>query len=201
MMNGSRSRVAAFTVVELMIVVALVAIIITLAAPSLRDMILLQRLRGVNAQVVADLTFARSEAVSRGTFVQVKFRGTSGPAGMTCYTIYARENNLSSPQCDCTAAAGSRCTDASLTEIRTVQVPSSESVRVVHLSTDWDHFTISPRTGGISQTEADLSNQPLLVFLISTSIDSARRFNDYFGVSGRTGYCVPAGSTLAGEPC
>ncbi|MBL0296209.1 MAG: hypothetical protein IPQ21_03190 [Betaproteobacteria bacterium] len=61
------------TLVELMVVVAVVAIVLTLAAPSFRDFILLQRLKGINAQLVTDLQFARSEAVARGTLMRVQF--------------------------------------------------------------------------------------------------------------------------------
>ena len=199
-MRSPRSRVAAFTLIELMIVVALVAIIMALAAPSLRDMILMQRLQGVNAQVVADLAFARSEAVRRGTFVQVRFQSVSGPTGMSCYIIYARPDNLATPQCDCTAAEGSRCTSAGTVEIRTVQLPNAESVSVTSLST-FDHITISPRTGALSRADGDLMNSPLALFSVETAIDSSRKFQNYFGLSGRVGYCVPTGSKAAGPAC
>jgi type IV fimbrial biogenesis protein FimT len=201
MMRSPRSRVAAFTLIELMIVVALVAIIMALAAPSLRDMILMQRLQGVNAQVVADLAFARSEAVSRGTFVQIKFQSVSGPTGMSCYIIYARANNAATPACDCTAAEGSRCTDPATTEIRTVQLPNAESVSVKQVSVMWDYFTINPRSGGLAPWIGDPSNVPLTVFQLTTQIDSARRFTNYFGTAGRVGYCVPTGSKVRGESC
>jgi len=201
-MQSRRSRMAAFTLIELMIVVALVAIIIALAAPSFRDMILMQRLRGVNAQVVTDLAFARSEAVSRGTFVQIRFQQVGGGSGMSCYVIYARNDSLlTSPECDCTAAEGLRCTDPATTEIRTVQLPNSQSVTVAHLSTSFDRFTILPRTGGMSPAYAAFANVPLLQFRISTFIDSTRKFENFFDISGRLGYCAPAGSTVGGEPC
>jgi type IV fimbrial biogenesis protein FimT len=201
MMRSPRSRVAAFTLIELMIVVALVAIIMALAAPSLRDMILMQRLQGVNAQVVADLAFARSEAVSRGTFVQIKFQSVSGTGGMTCYVIYARTNNAANPTCDCTQPEGSRCTDPATTEIRTVQLPNNESVSVKQVSVMWDYFTINPRSGGMAPWIGDPSNVPLSVFELTTQIDGARKFTNYFGSSGRVGYCVPAGSKVRGESC
>ena len=60
-----------FTLVELLIVVAVVAIILVVAAPSFRDMILMQRLRSITAQLVTDLQFARNEAVSRGTLLRL----------------------------------------------------------------------------------------------------------------------------------
>ncbi len=197
-MQSRRSRLAAFTLIELMIVVALVAIIIALAAPSFRDMILMQRLRGVNAQVVTDLAFARSEAVSRGTFVHLKFQQTSG---MSCYIIYARNSVDEFPQCDCTAAEGSRCINPANIEVRTVQLPKAQSVTVAHASTLVDQFTISPRTGGIAQTAAALENRWMNQFEIHTAIDASRKFNNYFYRSGRITYCAPLGSTVGGESC
>jgi type IV fimbrial biogenesis protein FimT len=54
-----------FTLIELMIVVGVLGVLITLAAPSMYDLILTQRLKGISAQISTDMQFARSEATSR----------------------------------------------------------------------------------------------------------------------------------------
>ena len=195
-----RSRVAAFTLVELMIVVALLAIIVTLAAPSLRDMILMQRLRGVHAQVVADLAWARSEAISRGTFLQLRYQSSSGGSGKSCYIIYARQNVADSPLCDCLADEGSRCSGA-MTEVRTVQVPNSESIRIDPPVGGLLHFTFDPRTGGIALPPSDLEQTPRDQFRVETYIDSARNIRAVVGMAGRTTVCVPPFSRMPGTPC
>ena len=195
-----RRKVAAFTLVELMIVVALLAIIVTLAAPSLREMILMQRLRSVNAQVVADLAWARSETISRGTFLQLRFQSSSGSSGMSCYIIYARQNAEDAPLCDCMAAEGSRCTGAT-TEVRTVRAPNSESVAIHPPAAGLTFFTFDPRTGGIAMPPSDLENAAPEPFVVETYVDGSRKFRAIVGLSGRTTVCAPSGSTVGGTAC
>jgi type IV fimbrial biogenesis protein FimT len=54
-----------FTIIELMITIVIVAILIMVAAPSLRDLILNARMTGLANNVMTDLAIARSEAVKR----------------------------------------------------------------------------------------------------------------------------------------
>lgn len=199
-MHSMRSRISAFTLVELMIVVALMALIITLAAPSLRDMILMQRLRAVNAQVVADLAWARSEAISRSTFMQLRFQSSAGADGMSCYIIYARQNVADAPLCDCMAAEGSRCTGAT-SEVRTVLVPNGDSIHIDPPAGGLLHFTFDPRTGGIALPPSDLEQTPRDQFRVETYIDASRNFRAVVGMSGRTTVCVPPFSRLSGTAC
>ena len=193
-----RRRIAAFTLVELMIVVALVAVILALAAPSFRDMILMQRLRGVNAQLVTDLALARAEAISRATFVQLRFQ--SSAAG-SCYIMYTRSNALTAPQCDCTANAGLRCSDASIAEVRTVELPAAESIEIAPSPGGAGFFTLSPRTGGIVIPPSDEGVVVVPTFVMDTYIDNARKFRNVVGQSGRVSVCAPAGSRVGGEAC
>ena len=60
-----------FTLLELMVVVALLAIISTLAAPSFKDLLASQRVRVTAYNIVADLILARSEALKRGENVSL----------------------------------------------------------------------------------------------------------------------------------
>ncbi len=197
-MRRSRTHAAAFTLIELMVVVALIAIILALAAPSFRDMIMMQRLRGINAQVVTDLAYARSEAVSRGTFVRVRFQQSGS---MTCYIISTRLDSAESPQCDCTAASGSRCTDPSTTEVRTGQVLLADTILVETPVPGRTYYTIDPRTGGLILPPVDLFGIPDNEFPVNVHIDSARYFRDVVGLSGRVKVCAPSGSRVGGEAC
>lgn len=199
MMNRRSSRkalAAAFTLIELMIVVALIAVIVALAAPSFRDMILLQRLRGINAQLVTDLALARSEAISRGVFVGVRIQAASG---MSCYIINTR-TTLAAPLCDCTADPGLRCTDPRTTEIRTVQLPTDMVVRL-RLDQAADSFSFDPRTGGMKQASNDFSNYDTSGFRVETYIDTARKLRTAVSYSGRVTVCTPSGSGIGGLPC
>ena len=61
-MNKSRG----FTLVELMIVIAIVAILTTLAAPSFKQLIQSNTMSGAVNTFLGDMRFARSEAMRRG---------------------------------------------------------------------------------------------------------------------------------------
>lgn len=62
-------RNSGFTLVELMVTVAVVAILASIAAPSFSEMIKNNRLAAVANDLTADLMFARSEATKRGVSV------------------------------------------------------------------------------------------------------------------------------------
>ena len=70
-----------FTLIELMVVVALVSVILTLVIPSFSGMLARKRLEGVAQELGTDLQYARSEAVQRNLPIQVIF-------GSNCYAIY-----------------------------------------------------------------------------------------------------------------
>jgi type IV fimbrial biogenesis protein FimT len=69
-----------FTLLELMTVLAVVAILGAVAAPSFRQFIDNQRLRNASFDLVTDLLLARSEAVSRQRTVVLSPSGTNGGA-------------------------------------------------------------------------------------------------------------------------
>jgi type IV fimbrial biogenesis protein FimT len=79
-MNRCRNTLAVngFTLIELMTVIALLAILSAVAAPSLRTFIDNQRLRNASFDIVSDLLLARSEALTRQTVVVVTPAGSDG---------------------------------------------------------------------------------------------------------------------------
>ena len=120
---------------------------------------------------------------------------------MSCYIIYARTDGFSSPQCDCTAAENLRCTDATrTTEVRTVQMPLSESVNAA-VSAGPNFYTIDPRTGGMAPARTDLTMSAPVAVQVDTFIDTARKFRNVIGQSGRVSTCIPLGSTIGGTAC
>jgi type IV fimbrial biogenesis protein FimT len=66
-----------FTLIELLITIVVLAVLLTLAAPSFRDVIQNNRVTAQANELVSALNLARSEAVKRGRNAQVEVR----PAG------------------------------------------------------------------------------------------------------------------------
>ncbi len=69
-------RMAGLTLVELMIAIAIIAIVSMTAAPSFSPFSARAKLRGVAEEAYADLQYARSEAVQKNRFVRVEFSAT-----------------------------------------------------------------------------------------------------------------------------
>jgi type IV fimbrial biogenesis protein FimT len=76
-----------FTLIELMTVIALLAILSAIAAPSLRTFIENQRLRNASFDVVSDLLLARSEALTRQSLVVVTPSGSDSAGWSNGWSI------------------------------------------------------------------------------------------------------------------
>lgn len=192
-----------FTLIEMVIVVALMGVIVALAAPSLAEVIQMQRLRGVQAQLVTDMQFARSEAISRNTVLRVDFRNTSQ---FSCYTLYTAPfvQGPAGP-CDCTQGAGNACNGLpNRKEIRTVQVPASSGVTVKALEVPdqcYSSFGFDPATGGLLSNPNDDGPTAIDDFRIDVYLDNARKLRTWMERSGRPTVCTPTGATMPEAAC
>jgi type IV fimbrial biogenesis protein FimT len=120
-MNTARTRlmaakVRAFTLVELLVVIALFALIATLAAPSFDRFLAKKRVEGVAAELVTDLQYARSEAAQRNEVVRVTF-------GDRCYVIHAGGS------ASCSAGAASVISGGGV-ELKTVDLNEHQSTSI-----------------------------------------------------------------------
>jgi type IV fimbrial biogenesis protein FimT len=102
--------------IELLIVIAVLALIATLVAPSFTRMMAKKRVEGITSELVTDLQYARSEAVQRNNKVRVTF----GPG---CYVIHTRGISGSA---SCSQSGASVLT-GDYEELKTVQVPSGSN--------------------------------------------------------------------------
>lgn len=198
-MVSRRTAASGLTLIELMVVVALIAVILGLVAPSFKRLIETQRVLGVNSQLVTDLQWARSEAVTRNARVRLTVLQNST---LSCYTIYTYSDN--DAMCDCRLTPS--CTAADQTELRTVRIPRDTAVRVASLEvnalgTPVLQFAFEPIAGQLYTIPNDFDPTPLSQFRMRTFIDTSRTLYTIVGMSGRPTVCRPAGSTLQASPC
>jgi type IV fimbrial biogenesis protein FimT len=201
-LTGSGRRPArGLTLIEVMVVVAVAAVILTLTAPSLRDFLARQRVAAINAELVTDLQLARSEAIARNRSVYVTFRNDDDE--ITCYTVHTRGTVGT---CDCRSALGSACPGlAGLVEIKTVQVPRSTTVTIAPPGHPANWVRFSARKG-MAEWRDHLETDPGYVadwVDPAVGVESSRsgKLRTQVNIAGRAQVCSPDGSIRGVAAC
>ncbi|WP_083235427.1 GspH/FimT family pseudopilin [Acidovorax sp. RAC01] len=93
--DGRVRKPRGFTAIELMVVVAIVAILASLAGPSFRDLTDGFRVRAASEEVTNTIYFARSEAIKRGGLISVRKNcGTGTSQEWECgWVVFTDANN------------------------------------------------------------------------------------------------------------
>lgn len=179
-------RERAFTFIELLIALAIVAIVLTIAVPSFNQFILRQRLKSVNAELITDMQLARSEAISRGKVGRVVFDSSST---LTCYSIFVLKPLSAAVRCDCKLGPGAACDASSAIEIRTVQIPVSSGVKLVTAAGVDPAIGFDPVNGGLVSLPTDTSSPQSPQFQIDTELDSSHLLRTMLSPAGRPQVC------------
>ena len=185
-MNGSR-QARGLTLVELIVVVAVVAVVLALAVPSMREFMVRQRVQAINAELVNDLQFARSESITRKRTIWVSFRVDD--TTMTCYTI---RTGVVLGGCDCRLPPGTACQNVpGLVEIKTVQVPRSTTVTLQPPSTAQTEVNFSEPQGRAAPGD----------FRVVVGSSVAGKLRTSTNSFGRPQVCTPDGSMNGVATC
>ena len=83
-----------FTAAEIVVVLAIVGILAAIAVPSMSKMLTTQAVRSAAYDLYADLTFARSEAIARGT--NITFVGASRSPSSSPLEFFGASTSLTS---------------------------------------------------------------------------------------------------------
>nr|WP_295083203.1 prepilin-type N-terminal cleavage/methylation domain-containing protein [uncultured Roseateles sp.] len=185
-----RNALSGLTLVELMIVIAILGIVLAVATPSFIDLLNRRRVQLVATNISNDLAFARAESGLRPDNVIVYFKKT---LTMSCYTIAYGKGQFGS--CDCTQAPGSACNPAltSIRELKTEQVLDSSGVIFVATG-DWPAWAANRFAFVAPQMLPTYSNVAITV----TGTGGSKMRVQLNGM-GRVQMCSPNGS-FSGVP-
>ena len=92
----SNSHSQGFTLIELLITVAILGIVAVIAAPSLQNFVLNNRIRAQAAALTSSLAFARTEAITRSTRVVTcpgSASGCNGTQWESGWVVFVDTNN------------------------------------------------------------------------------------------------------------
>lgn len=183
-----------FTLIELMVTISIIGILAMVVAPSFRQMILMQRLRSINAQMVTDINFARSEAVSRQQWLGVQF---GADATQTCYVLFTG----ASGDCDCTRGAGAACTAGrGSVEIKTVQVPRDMGVTLTVPGGFNAFFEFNPVSGNLAYRVINSIARPQPVRINAETVLRGKLHTNV-SIPGRSSVCTPDSSVVGTAAC
>ena len=197
-MTADSQRLArrGLTLIELMVVVALVATLAALAAPSFKRLIDMQRLRSISAALVTDLQFARAEAASRNERVFVRFDKTGG--SLTCYVLSSGDPG----GCNCKNQPGVNVCGVEAREIRTVQVERSLGIKVeVPEAQSVNTIGFDPATGRLLAIISDEVRPAAEAFLADTLLADVGGLRVSLEVTGRPSTCSPNGRISGVTAC
>lgn len=165
-----------FSLIEAMVVVAVIAILATVAAPSYIELIGKQRLKGAASVLYGDLQYARSEAVQRNTPVTVTFDTSVTP---WCYIIHTGTT--------CTCGASGSCTGSAV-NLKNVSGADSSGVTMA-LSTGVTEIAFEPRQG--------TATPGIITFTGINSLQVQNQVN----LLGRVRLCSPGGAVSGYSSC
>lgn len=187
------------TLVELLIGILIAGILLTIGVPMMQDYILMQRLKGINAQIVTDLQYARGEAAARNEYVHMRFLANDATS---CYVIYTTSTELATraARCDCRTGSESVCA-AGATPIRTQRMPSGDGVRTRTPEGQVTVFAFDHVSGGIRSVASDFFGGPVDQFVVESYIDDSRVLRNTVGESGRVSVCAPSSTAVGAAAC
>ena len=177
-------RQSGFTLVELMIVVAVVILLLVIAVPSFAKFIDRSRLKGAAEAIVSMIGSARTASVQRNRDVAISFGGSS-PAwcvGANGATDPGTKGDAVSTATACDCTTSSNCTVGTMSNFTI----DSSNYNSVTMGTQPSSFTFDSKLGTVS----DLSSPSVTL----TSPAGAYKLTLTVAPLGQPSLCVPSGS-------
>lgn len=116
-----RGRAAGFTLIEMLVALTILALLATLALPSMGRQLERHRVQAAAETLAADMTEARFEAARRGLPLHLEPRNTAG--GGWCWAV------TTAPHCDCGVPQVCQLKVVQAADFRGVALAAAEVVR------------------------------------------------------------------------
>ncbi len=186
------------TLVEILVVVAVLGIIAAIAAPSFTEMLNRRRVQAVAANISTDIAYLRAEAALRPRQVIAFFNMNPATAGMSCYTVGVMSNR----PCNCTdlVQACRGPANSASKEIKTERTQTSSGVTFAPGGT-WD---VAGSEGGFEFRPPKLTPYPSNFHVdVCGSTQAAIRpvLRIELSVMGRPKICSPNSSMSGYDIC
>jgi len=181
-------RERGFTVVELLIAIAIVAMLLVFAAPSAATWIQNTRLRSAAESVVSCLTTARLEAIKRNTTVSCQMTDAASSAWTVC--LYDPINNICQTATTAVLASRSAAEDNAMTGLG-VDTTMSVSTTALAVGANMPGSSTFDSFGRLASTAP---NNVMRVDIRNPNINPAtdeRRLVVYVTLGGQIHMCDP----------
>ncbi|MCV2365989.1 prepilin-type N-terminal cleavage/methylation domain-containing protein [Paucibacter sp. DJ1R-11] len=194
-MNDSTRQYRGVTLVELMVVLVVVGVLLSLALPSLADLLNRRRVQMVADQLTTDLAYARSESGIALESVSLRFMSD---ANQSCYSILYFGTIGG---CECTRGAGNSCINVlgpgytNFKEIRTTQVLRATGVSL-QTTGSWDASSVNRVRFLYPQMTPTVPD-----FAITVSGIRGFTLKVQLNAMGRAIQCTPDGSMPGAPAC
>jgi type IV fimbrial biogenesis protein FimT len=193
----SRSRLTGFTLLELMVTLALAAILATLAVPYLGEFIVRNKLPSINQEFNGSVLRARNEAVSKNTCVTMCYSDTTDSVAPVCRAGGQEWHTgwivFLNPDCDSAQPKplqSDRLTYAA-EDLILIQRPSDNAYTLMSDKVGWLMFNPRGSSGLSSATRFTLNYLPSPPLTLKYSTDVC------LDSLGRTRNIPPSASTCA----
>ena len=168
-----------FSLVEVMVVLAVMAVLASTAAPSRAEFIAARRLDGTASQLATDIQFVRTDAVARNQPVRLSFFNS---AAGSCYVVHTGNT----AQCSCGASGPAVCSGGAV-QLKTVQLPAAERLSV---AANTASVLFDPLHGTTSPTAT-----------VRVVAASGRAIHHVINVMGRVRSCSPQAAVPGYRAC
>lgn len=178
-------KLSGFSLIELMIGIAVMVVVVALGIPSYRVWIQNTRIRTATESIQSGIQIARAEAVKRNARVQFVLADTHSGWTLGCETPVADNNG--DGVADCPAVIQSRAASEGSSADTTVTATPADNDTIVFTSLGVIDSALSPFT------QLDISSTAL-------SVTDSRPLRVTIGVGGNVRMCDPSSTLSASDP-